>query len=174
MAETWHALHTSVAFASGKSMADLFNTDGTKIEKVWRCWCFNATTATVTGGMTNMRIYRLTTGAPTGGSTVTALAHDTNNAALPAGVTSGTGRTPTRGSAFRQWYWSTDESATGAGTIDELECLVPNALVWDSGYADSNVQPITCRQNFGFELRQEGTTAVASTQIDVDFEFTNE
>lgn len=171
MAETWHVASTGITFASAKSMIDLFNTDATKINRVYRCWCLNNQGSAVTGVLTAMRINRLTTGAPSGGSTLTPVAHDTNNASLAAGTTAGTGRTPTRGSMFRQFYWSNDEPAVSGATMDEMEVLVPLGLVWDSGYGDSNVDPITCRQNFGFEVQQSGSSAVGT--MDIDYEFTN-
>lgn len=170
MANTWHSAFTGIAFASAKSMIDLFNADATRILRLYRIWMLNNQTSAVTGVITTMKINKLTTGVPSGGSTVTPQPHDSSNSAL-SNATSGTGRTPTRGNAYRTFLWSNDEPAVGTGSVDEMECLVPLGLIWDSGYGDSNIQPLTLRQNEGWEVQQSGSSAVGVA--DFDYEFTD-
>lgn len=175
MADTWRAVSLAVAFASGKSMLDVANeSDSVKHIKVRRAFLFNNQTAAVTGVVTTLRLTRFAQGstAPAGGSTVTPVAHDTSNAALDAGTTCGTGRTITPTDVFRQFAWSNDEPAVGTGSWDEWECIVPFACVWDAGYADSNVQPISCRAGYGFQILHNGSSAVGTA--DAEIEFTNE
>ncbi len=173
MADTWRATAQGVAFANGKSMLDLFNATGTsRVVRVRRAYQFNNGTATVTGVLTTMRCVRSGTGTPTGGSGVTPVSHDTNNTALAAQITAGTGRTVTDVDILRQYLWSNDEPAVAATTLDEWELLVPFAEVWDAGYGDADVQPITCRAVQGFHIKHQGTSAVGSN--DFEIEFTNE
>lgn len=170
MANTWHASFTSVTFASAKSMCDLFNADSTRILRLYRIWMLNNQVSAVTGVITTMKINKLISSVPTGGTTVTPQPHDSTNSAL-SNATCGTGRTPTRGNAYRTFLWSNDEPTVGTGSIDEMECLVPLGIVWDSGYGDPNIQPLTLRQNEGWEVQQSGSSTVGV--VDFDYEFTD-
>lgn len=171
MADTWRATSQAVAYASGKSMLDIFNATGSaRILRVRRAYHFNNGLGAVTGVLTNMRLYRST--AASVGAAVTPVAHDTNNTALAAEITAGTGRTITDSDLFRQYIWSNDEPAVSGATMDEWELLVPFAEVWNAGYGDTNVQPIVCRAVQGFHIKQQGSSAVGTA--DLEIEFTNE
>jgi hypothetical protein len=87
-------------------------------------------------------------------------------------VTVGTGGTPS-GSAdvLRRYVWSSDEPAVSGATVDELECLVPLNVLWDAGYGDGNVQPLTLRQN---EMLCIYNTTGAAGIADIWIEFTDE
>lgn len=171
MADTWRSTIQGAAFTSGKSMLDIFQAGtGTRVYRVRRAYQFNNGTIGVTGVLTTMRITRITAAAA--GTAVTPVAHDTNNPALPADLTSGTNRTITTTDIFRQYLWSNDEPAVSAATQDEWELLVPNAEVWNAGYGDSNVQPIVCRAGQGFQILHQGTSGTGSN--DFEIEFTNE
>ena len=76
------------------------------------------------------------------------------------------------GSTFRRVMVSSDEPVVSGATWDELECVVPFSVIWDSGYGDSNVAPMTFRQNQGFDLQQSTTSVVGVS--DLHFEFTQE
>lgn len=172
MANTWRATSQGVAYASGKSMLDLANeSDSARILRAYRLYHFNNGTASVTGVLTTMRVYRSAIGAsaPTGGATVTPVAHDTGNSALDAGTTAGTGRTITDGDLFRQYLWSNDEPAVSGSTMDEWELFVPFAEIWNAGYGDSNVQPIVCRAAEGVHIKHQGTSAVGSADFEIEF-----
>ena len=133
-------------------------------------WHWNNGTSAVTGVLTTMQVRRSSTAStPTGGSTVTPILHDTNNTALSANVTAGTGRTVTDGDLFRQYIWSNDEPSVSASTMDEWELFVPFTEVWNEGYADSNVQPLTARVSEGFHLRHSGSTAVGTADFEIEF-----
>lgn len=168
MANTWRSTSQAVAFASGKSMLDLFNgATATRVLRVRRAYQFNNGTTAVAGVLTTMQVRRST--AASGGTSVTPVAHDTNNSALEAAATSGTGRTVTDGSLFRQYLWSNDEPVSTGSGLDEWELLVPFGEVWNAGYADSNVQPIVCRADQGFHIKQSGTSAVGSNDFEIEF-----
>lgn len=168
MAATWRSVSLAVAFASGKSMLDIFNgASSAKLLKVYRAWQFNNGTGAVTGVLTTMRVNRIT--AASAGSAVTPIAHDTSSAALDANSTSGTGRTTTASDIFRQWVWSNDEPAVSGTSMDEWELLVPFAQIWESGYGDSNVEPVVCRAAQGFEIKQQGVSAVGTNDFEIEF-----
>jgi len=170
MANTWRAVTLACAYASAKSMIDIFTTDASAVLRAYRMFHLNNGTSAVTGVLTTMRVNRLTTGAPTGGSAITPIAHDTSNGSLEPGTTSGTGRTPTRAATpFRQYLWSNDEPTVSGATLDEWEILIPFAQVWDAGYGDSNVQPLVCRQNQGVEIQQSGSSAVGTADFEIEF-----
>lgn len=168
MAATYHISSQAIAFASGKDMLNVFQTSsGTVTVKVYRIFMFNNQTAGVTGILTTMQIRRLT--AASAGSAVTILKHNTGDATL-TNVTGGTGQTVTASDIFRRILWSNDEPTVSTGTIDEFEMLVPNAEIWNSGYGDSNVEPLVCRsgQNEGIDLHQSGASAVGTTDAEIE------
>jgi hypothetical protein len=169
MAATYTALAVGVTFASGKKMLSLFNGSGSgKVLRVYRMWLLNNQTTGVTGVLTTMEIRKLS--ASSGGTAVTPVKHDSNSGALPAQVLCAQGATDTETDLFRKFMWSNDEPAASSATNDELECLPALAQIWDAGYGDSNVEPITLRPGEGVNVRQLGTSAVGL--VDVAFEFT--
>lgn len=168
MANTWRSVSLGVAYASGKSMLDVFQDgSGTRVYRIRKMFMFNNGTGAVTGVLTTMRVTRTTTGSA--GSAVTPVAHDTGNSSLAANLTSGTGRTVTATDVFRQFLWSNDEPAVSGATLDEWELLVPFCEVWNAGYADTNVQPIVCRATQGAQLLHTGTSAVGTTDLEIEF-----
>lgn len=171
MANTWRAVALGVTFASGKSMIDIAHTaaDG-RFERLRRLYQFNNGTTAVTGVLTTMRIERHSTGAPTGGTTVTSVPHDTGNAALNAGFSAGTGRTTTATDVFRQYVWSNDEPAVGGNTLDEWELFLPFVEVWNAGYGEGAVQPLVLRGTVaqGLQCRQSGVSAVGTNDFEAE------
>lgn len=168
MANTWRALQQNVAFASGKAMLDIFQANtGTRVHRVKRCFQFNNGTSAVTGVLTTMQIARIT--AASSGTSVTPVAHDTNNSALAADITAGTNRTVTTSDVFRVYLWSNDEPSVSAATQDEWELYVPFATVWEAGYGDTDIQPLVCRATQGVVMRQSGTSAVGANDFEIEF-----
>ena len=168
MANTWRATSQAVAFASGKSMLDVFNATGsTRIVRIRRAYQFNNGTSGVIGVLTAMRLYRTTTASA--GSTVTPVKHDTDNTGLNANTTCGTGRTCTDSDLFRQYIWSNDEPSVSGATQDEWELLVPFCEVWNAGYGDTAVQAIVCRAVQGFHIKQQGSSAVGTNDFEIEF-----
>lgn len=168
MAETYTLASTGVAYASGKSMLAIFNGAATAVVlRVYRAWVLNNGTASVTGVLTTFQLH--ITSAQSVGSAVTPVKHDSTNAAIDAAVLAATGGTVTDASLLRQFLFSNDEPAVSAATMDEWELLIPLNNVWDSGYGDSNVQPITLRASQGFNIRHSGSSAVGSCDLFLEF-----
>lgn len=171
MAETYTAAALGVAFANSKSMFGIFNgAESGKIIRVYRIWVLNSGTGSLTGVLTTLQIRRSTAQAAGTGAYVTK--HDSNNAAIAAQVTIVHNGTVTDDGTLilRQWFFSNDEPAVSGATLDEWEVLVPLCCVWDAGYGDSNVQPITLREGEGVHVKHSGTSAVGF--VDVFAEFT--
>jgi hypothetical protein len=170
MAATWHAYTQAAAYATNKHMLDVFNNSGATTVRVYRAWLFNNQTSNVNGVLNFVSIFR--TSASSGGTAVTPVAHNTSNTGLPAQVTAGTGRTITNGAQFRRLLMSPDEPNVSTADWDALMCLVPFAEIWNSGYGDSVIDPITCRATVA-----EGFTIQSITQTvgvaDLELEFTN-
>ena len=171
MADTWHAFTSGATFAANKYMIDVFNANtSAKTISVYRIWWFNNQTAAITGVINVMQIFRTSTSSA--GSSITPAAHNTSNTALDAGTTAGTGRTITTGSQFRQLLTSPDEAAVSTLDWDSMQTFVPFAEVWNSGYGDTVIQPLTCRNG-----QDEGVTLKSVTQTvgnaDFEMEFTS-
>ena len=173
MAQTFTAYFSGIAFAATKNMGAILNTSASEVLKVYRVGLVNAQTSGVTGVITELNVRIVQTSATlTSSTTITPISHDTTNTA-PASATYGSagtvGGTP---ATVRRTIWSNDEPATGTLTNDEMECFIPFNIVWDAGYGDSNVQPMTLRQNQMFYVWNVTSTAVGT--LDTWMEFTKE
>jgi hypothetical protein len=168
MANTWQAASQGVAYAANKHMLDVFNaTTSTRYIRIYRAYLFNNQTGAITGVLNTSRVHILSTSV-SGGTGVTPVTMDSNNSALNANTTSGFGRTTTIASTIRQIVHSPDEPALGTLDWDALGTLVPFAELWNTGYGDSNIQPVTCRasENRGFSiLSVTQTVGVADMEI---------
>lgn len=167
MAATWIATAQAVAYASAKSMIDFFqDSSGTRVHRVYRLNHFNNQQSAVAGILTTMQILRIT--AASSGTSITLVARDTTSSALNVHSTAGTGRTVTTSDLFRQYLWSNDEPSVSTASMDEWECFVPFSEVWNAGYSDSNVQPITCRTTQGVTIKQSSASAVGVADFDIE------
>ena len=173
MAETFTAYYPAVSFAAGKNMAAILNGHATEILKIRRIGVVNCQTVAVTGQLCQLDVHAFFVGgvgiaAPTA---VTPVMHDSTNT-LPttatygyAGTLSGTPAT------LRRTCWSSDEPAVAGATVDELECLIPLNILFDAGYGDTNVQPLTLRQT---EMVSVYNVAGTAGLLDTWIEFTKE
>lgn len=170
MANTWRATSQAVAYASNKDMLDVFNgSSSARFIRVYRCYMFNNGTSAITGVLLNITVRRIT--AASAGTTVTPVAHNAGNSALDANTSAGTGRTATDGSLFRQLLYQNDEPTVTTLDMDALLTLVPFAEIWNAGYGDSNVEPLTCRASNaeGVIIRSPGATAVGTADLEIEF-----
>jgi hypothetical protein len=169
MAATWHAFSANVGLASNKYMIDVLNqSTSTSTIRIYRVWMFNNHTAAVTGVLNFVSLFRSTNA--TGGSNITSVAHNTTNPALHAGTSVGTGRTVTASSQFRRLLMSPDEPTVSTLDWDALGTLVPFAEIWNSGYGDSNIDPVTCvaSQTQGFTV-QSITQTVGAADLELEY-----
>jgi hypothetical protein len=170
MANTWTAYAAGIAFAANKNMLAILN-NGSRVLRIRRIGFLNNQTAAVTGVVCFGEIRRYAGAGLAGPTVVTPLAHDTSNSALDT-VVIGTAGTPSgTSSLFRRYIWSSDEPAVSGASVDELECLVPLNVIWDAGYGDTEVQPLTIRPG---EMLSIYNTVGAAGIMDVWIEFTDE
>jgi hypothetical protein len=168
MAATWRATAAAVAYASAKSMLDVFNAAGTaRVIRCYRAYWFNNGTGAVTGVLTTAQVTRIT--AASGGSATTPVKHDTNSTALDANTTCGNGRTVTASDIFRRFLFVNEEPVVGGVTQANWLTLVPFAEVWNAGYGDTVIEPIVCRSTQGFQLLHSGASAVGTADLEIEF-----
>ena len=169
MAKTYTAIQTAVACGNGKSMMAIANTHASRLVKVYRIWIYPNNTA-VTGVLVDFQIRRFTT--MTGGTGVTPVAHDTSNTAFDlTNITVAHGATITSPSVIAgHMFLSSEEPVVSGAVSQNLLCMYPFAEVWNVGIGDSNVEPITLRQNQGCDVLCNTNTTAGNW--DMIFEFT--
>lgn len=168
MAATWRATSAAVAYASAKSMLDVFNgTSSARIIRCYRAYWFNNGTSAVTGVLTTAQVTRIT--AASAGTTVTPVKHDTNSGALDANTSCGTGRTVTASDIFRRFLYVNEEPVVAGVTQANWLTLVPFAEIWNAGYGDTVIEPIVCRATQGMQLLHSGASAVGTADLEIEF-----
>lgn len=168
MTATYTLWSKGTVFAANKCMASIFNDISSPlVVKLYRIYVLNNQYTAVQGVLTNLEIRKLS--SATGGTLITAAAHDTNNS-LNANVICATNATVTPTDLFRRVLWSTDEPTSNTAiNIDEFECILPFSCIWSMGYGDANLEPITLNANEGVGLI---STGAVTGQCDIIFEFT--
>lgn len=153
MAATYTVAYLNVAYASAKNMFAIYNGAGSgKIIKIRRIWMISSSTAaTGTFGIMSLGIF---SGAYTAGTGGTFLKHDSNSAAVPAQIVTAqnpTGITIT--GLLRVIGRSGEEIIVSDNKLSAFGALVPLNCIYDAGYGDANIQPITLREGEGIVLR---------------------
>lgn len=176
MANTWTSIVTQVTHAAAaKTYAQLWN-GGTRVLRVYRVFVINASLTASTPTANTFPIFqlgRITGSIQASGSTTncTTTAHDSTASALSS-VTFNTAPTAAAPSSiFRRQLYSPDDYAASVMKIDNLQGMVPLAILWDGGYGDSNVEPIVLTQDQGLILYSPASAAQGA--CDVTFEFTD-
>lgn len=151
---------TAIAPAASTHMAYIRNQHATKVLKVYRVWIKNTFLSTgITGGLTTFQL-SLATGYTSGGTAMTVSKCDSTSATPVLNTdmnclraTGITGVTLATGGILRQVCVPHDElTAKTAVNAEVLWGQQSLCCMWDSGYGDSNIQPITLRQNEGLSL----------------------
>lgn len=167
MADTWRSTAQAVTFGTNKDMLDVLNATGSgRVVRVYRAFQFNNFVSAITGVIFTMTLRRIS--AATSGTTVTPVAHDTNNTTLAAQITSGHNRTLTLVSLLRQYNFVNEEPVVAGTTQANWLTLIPFCEVWNAGYADTNIQPIVCREAQGFAF-YTGTVVVGANDFEIEF-----
>lgn len=173
MAQTFTAYYQAVAFAATKNMAAVLNGHASEVLKIRRVGILNAQTAAVTGALCSILMHGYFTGSPglTGPTAVTPTSHDSTNTAPTTATYGHAGTIAGTATVFRRIFWSSDEAAISTATSDELETFVPLNIIFDAGYGDSNVQPLTLRQT---QMAMVYNLSGAAGLLDTWIEFTKE
>lgn len=173
MANTWKATSQGITYAANKDMLDVFNSSAsTRFIRVYRMYLLNNGTGAGTGALGTVRIQRIT--AASAGTAVTPVPHSSAYAALNANTTAGTNRTITTSHIYRQVLWQNDEATVTTLDMDALLTLLPFTELYNSGYGDSNVEPLTAvaGTSEGFAIVNV-TLATAAVTADAEIEFTD-
>jgi hypothetical protein len=131
------------------------HTGSGRVLRLFRLWLINTASAAVTGGTCVSQLDRCTSVASfTAGTALTFLKHDSNSETPPATVLANTGTTTvlTRSGTYRNIMSYNEEIVLSTGHPEDLMTLVPFGLVWDAGYGNSTIQPITMREGEGVVL----------------------
>lgn len=173
MAETFTAYYSGITFAASKNMGAVLNSHASEVLKIRRVGLLNAQTASVTGVLCQLEMRAYQTGSPglTAPTTVTPISHDTTNTAPTTATYGHAGTIAGTALTLRRVFWSSDEAAISTSTIDELETFVPLNIIFDAGYGDSNIQPLTLRQT---QMAMVYNTTGAAGLLDTWIEFTKE
>lgn len=173
MAQTFTAYYPGVAFAASKNMGAVLNSHATEILKIRRVGLLNAQTAAVTGVICQLEMRGYFAGgvALTTPTAVVPTSHDTTNTAPTTATYGHAGTIAGTATTFRRVFWSSDEAAISSGTLDELETIVPLNIIFDAGYGDSNIQPLTLRQT---QMAMVFNATGAAGLLDTWIEFTKE
>lgn len=173
MAQTWTAYYSGIAFAASKNMAAVLNSHATEVLKIRRVGLLNAQTANVTGVICQLEMRGYFSGSPglTSSTAVTPASHDSTNTSPTTATYGHAGTIAGTATTFRRVFWSSDEPAISAGTLDELETFVPLNIIFDAGYGDTNIQPLTLRQT---QMALVFNVTGAAGLLDTWIEFTKE
>lgn len=173
MAETFTAYYPGVAFAATKNMAAVLNQHATEILKIRRIGIVNCQTVAVTGVLCQLDVRAFFVGGVdlTAPTAVTPVMHDSTNTLPTTAVYGYAGTLVGTPETLRRTCWSSDEPAVAGATVDELECLIPLNILFDAGYGDANVQPLTLRED---EMVSVYNVSGAAGLLDTWIEFTKE
>lgn len=178
MAATYTVSATGVTQSSSKNMIAISNATGSgKIVKIYRAWMTNVQTGAVSGGLGLYVPGRVTGSVHSSGTGVNFLPHA--NVLTAGTATPFTGISAAHGATlgaftheFSRFVRSSDELAVSGITTDEIiGIIMPFCLVFDSGYGDTNVEPITLRENQAFAIKADATGTYNGTS-DVFVELT--
>ncbi len=178
MANTWIAYAPALAHAAANRVyCQIFATaSNTQTIKIRRIWLINAQTTGVTGALGTINVKSVSTvasgGTPT---TITPVPYDTTNTAVNANITINFGSTTT-GTVVNTYMsipFGSEEPATGTFKFENFYSSPNTALIWDAGYEDSNIDPLTIPASTAGGIVVDGTmTAVGN--LDTCIEFTLE
>lgn len=176
MAATYIVIGTAIANAANKNIIAVQNGTGSGVTmKIRRARLWTQQTGTVSGGVQLFEIGTYS-GAYSGGTALTSaiVSMDSNNSALPGTVVAATNCTATIADIYRRVVLFTDEVGAADTTGDMLSLLPALNVVWDSGYSEAVVQPLTIAEGNGFIIHTATTGWNTAGTFSVLVEFTVE
>jgi hypothetical protein len=166
------ALNTAIG--NNKSMLSIYNPVGSGVKlKLREFYIRNPRQAAVTGIAADFRIYRFSSvSAPTGGSTVTPVTHDTDDS-LAGGVTCQTGATVSgeEANALDRMVMSTDEWGPGTLDVEANQQAIANYLP-ARAKRDPQLKALTANPGQGLHLKHVVNSTAG--EMDIIFVFTQE
>lgn len=171
-AASFTALGQGIAWGASKNMFSLYNTSASLVCRIYRVWMTNPQTSNVTGGYALASLGRITSAIAGSPTAVTPVGHNPANTTLTGLTVNHAGTVATQTLVYRTIARPNDEIAAAGATADEIANIVPLNLIWDAGYRDTNVQPITLRENEGFNIRTPASPGTYTGTADIRVEFT--
>jgi hypothetical protein len=171
---TFTAVASAVAMptsAAAKTLFKIYNTHATMKLNVTRVWLQNTGVAVVTGVFQTVSLGRFTTDQASG-TAIVPIQHDTLalTNALSVTCATATSTSVTLVDTFRQIIWSGDEMINSASKVENLLAMPQFSILWDSGYGDTNIEPIVLNTNEGLAVTAAGVSSGVGT-VDVYCEF---
>lgn len=168
MADTWTIDYTLVAMTPSKCLMSLWNgVSSAKVLRVYRVFASNSTTVTNFSMLGYIQMHRIS--AHSGGIAYTPVTRDTANGALDSNVSAATGATVTLNGKLRTWLWSTNASTSSGTNLHTYELCYPIQCLWDIGYHNGRLQPITLRAGEGIAIINNGQNSVGLIDFWVEF-----
>lgn len=173
MAATYRVIASNVVFGNGKSMIALWNGSGSAdVLKVTRIYFLNnqVGVAAGTGILIILHLTRIT--AYTGATKLFPVKLKQTSSDLDSNVAASFGATVTEASTvLRRVIWSGDEPQQSELHMDTLELIPDLNVIWDSGYGDSNIEPLVLNASEGVHVKCT-TNTTATHMGDIIIEFT--
>lgn len=170
MAATYTFAATAVALpttAAATTLLALFNSSTTKSWYVTRIWVVNSGTTVVTGVMQNLSVGKYTVNQTTGATAITPVKHDTNSTTLVSGTDYVAGTKPTTAitlvETVRFQTWDGDEFINNVSKTSNMLAFPIFGNIWDSGYADTNIEPLTLNSGEGVAINSAGIASGVGT-----------
>jgi hypothetical protein len=154
--ETWFAYANAVVPAGNKHHLAIFNATGTgKVVKVRKLFAVNLQTAAVTGVVCRFDVMRIT--ALSAGTAITPAPADTQNTALPGGITCKTAGTATEGPLLFPWVTTNEEESAVAALSKSVFQQAVNILM-----EGNEIMELTLREGEGMTVKQITASTVGS------------
>lgn len=170
LAATAVALPTS---AANTTLIYLWNPSNTKNLYITRAWVLNSGTSVVTGVLQNLTLGKYVVNQ-VGGTALTPVKHDTNSATLTSGTDYTAQTKPTTAitltETLRFMTWDGDEFINNVSKMANLCAFPLFGQIWDSGYADTNIEPVILNFGEGLAINSAGVASGVGT-VDLYFEF---
>lgn len=176
MAATYTTHSQAITWAAGKNMYAIVNHTGSgQTVDIYRIWMNSMNTSTTTGGIALVELWACTSVSSfTSGAAQTFVKHDTSSGAVDALIKANAGTTTslTKNTMIKRFIRYTEEFAVSDNSLEGLNAnFFPITYLWDSGYGDSNIQPLRLREGEGIVLftpAAGGGTYAGSTDITVE------
>lgn len=173
MAATYRAMASNVVFGNNKSMIALWNGAGSAdILKVNRIWVLNnqVGSAAGTGVLITLELRKIT--AYTGATKIFPVKLKKTSSDLDSNVAASFGATVTDATELlRRLIWSGDEPAQSELTTDTWQLLQNINCIWNTGYYDTNTEPLVLNASEGIHVKCATSTS-ATFLGNVIIEFT--
>lgn len=149
-----------ISFATNKSLISLYNLNGSgRVVRIYKIEAKNLSIANVSATVpVPFFIERIS--AESGGTAITPISFRSSNESIASIVSARTNGTTTAvASSIMGTYLisGTDEPAPSSLGADEFWCFPIMCNVWDTGYGETEVEPITLNANQGIQLRQSAS-----------------